>query len=58
MTEDDLVEQWLLSFDSLEELLEEANISDFEVVMILWKGGHIAAPVWIEDELQSGSEED
>jgi len=54
-----LIEDWVEE-EGLEAILEEADMTEEEVVRILYQGGHLALPVWLtryyEDELSSEAE--
>lgn len=57
----DFIDEWLESFTALEDLLDEADVTEAEALYQLWMGGCIDPPPWIQekiDELQSREEED
>lgn len=58
---DKMLEDWVEE-EGLESILEEADLTDVEVVFLLWNGGHLKLPDWLtrcyEDELRPGEEED
>ena len=57
----DIMREWL-SVSSLEEIIEENDLGPEDTLAILYSGGHLALPPWLEDwledyELQPGEEE-
>ena len=57
----DIMREWL-SVSSLEEIIEENDLGPEDVLAILYRGGHLKLPIWLEDmleddELQPGEEE-
>jgi hypothetical protein len=49
------IEKWL-EVNSLEEILEEEDLTEEEVLYILFAHGHLKFPPWLEDDLEYGDE--
>lgn len=48
----------LLDTLSLEDIFEELDITPHEVLVILFKGGHVELPPWLEEEDDAVCSED
>ena len=54
-TINDKVKDWLADF-TLDEILEQCDLDKQDLLVLLYKGGHIALPDWLEDELEEYDE--
>lgn len=56
MSLEDKIEMYLLEY-SFEEILEQNDLTEMEVLFILYRTGNLALPDWLEDEVEEFEDE-
>lgn len=52
----ELITQWMDGL-SFAEILEENNLTEEDVIFLLWRAGHIELPIWLEVRLEEEGDE-